>query len=494
MSTLPLFLLNPGLVTNPVAGVSPPSDFLNDLIAISMVLFMLSVIVEKITALIRKYAPFKMGMWLSKRNVKFWQNIGKKSPLKQVPLKKIIEREVYSLSFIIGLFIAVTFRVDLFRMISAENAKDVLFWTKPKWDSYDGFWDTLLLVISLGLTGFFLTFGSKFFHDLLETLFQVRDVKQKLQDENTFNQGSIASFDEFFKTSYATMVDTAITQNQQLLTSPDMIGPPRHGKMLKNGQWVDCIEIHLTGAATGTIPPSVVATLNSGQKVSVPVNIISDIGTIKVLSSQGDTVDATTNPTYQGTICCRIVGPDTVKKLLTCSHVIVGGSGKNFFGAISPPIAAQVGGIAGAQFVWAQCDISHDMALLTAADNAFNYAIQPGKPRVLGAPDLMKTVTVVRQGGNTIKGKIVNYCVTDKIPIRYTEGFLGVINLIVLSNVTTNGDDVTYVTLTAGGDSGSAVYDTNNNPIGMIIAGDDKFSYALSLVSVLNSIQSTITT
>jgi hypothetical protein len=480
------------IATAPASAASQAPDFLDDLIAINIILFILSVIVEKITNLIRQYAPFRLGKALTNKKFGVWQNIGKKSPKADVPLKKIIEREVQSLSFMVGLGIAIAFRVDLFAMISSPNARDELFWSCAKWHSYEGFFGVLLLVISLGLSGFFLTFGSKFFHDLLDILFEVKNAKKKLADPTTFQQDNIKSFDDFLKTSYSSMIDTAIAQNLQLLSSPDRVGSPSHGQMFSDGQWRDCIDVHISTANTGQIPQSVTAKLDSGQMIKVPVNIVTMLGVALPLVGQGNTVDATASPTFKGTICCQVQDNAGTKQLLTCSHVVFNGAGKNSFGAINPPLAGDVGGIPGFQFTWAKCDMNYDIALLGPPGGVFSYIIPPGTPRKLSALDLNKNVSIVRQGGTITTGKIVNYCVTDMVPIKYSDGTFGVANLIVLANVSVIGGVTTYTPVTVAGDSGSCVYDDANNPIGMIIAGDLKFSYALSLVTVLTELKSTL--
>src|SRR5258705_12472091 len=89
------------------ANSSSP-NILDSLISVTIILFILSVIVEKITQLIRKYSPFiKPNSKLHKTRLRtFWRNINK-SQKDHTDLDKKIEREVTSLSFILGLLIAV---------------------------------------------------------------------------------------------------------------------------------------------------------------------------------------------------------------------------------------------------------------------------------------------------------------------------------------------------------------------------------------------------
>ncbi|MEO6670133.1 MAG: hypothetical protein ABIN36_11695 [Ferruginibacter sp.] len=129
-------------------------DILDSMIAIAIILFILSMIVEKITQLIRNYSPFNKST--------FWKNIKRRQTGKNASFDKIIEREVISLSFMLGSLIALAFRVDLFMMIASGDPRTVLFWNPDI--SYTDL-QKALFVISIPLTGLFLSFGSKFFHD-----------------------------------------------------------------------------------------------------------------------------------------------------------------------------------------------------------------------------------------------------------------------------------------------------------------------------------------
>src|SRR5437899_99248 len=110
-------------------------SILDSLISVVIILFILSVIVEKITQLIRRYAPFiKPGSKIRKTRLgsyasSYWRNINKKQKGVFPEVDKRVEREVTSLSFVIGLAIALLFRVDLFKMFKEPDPRSVLFWS-----------------------------------------------------------------------------------------------------------------------------------------------------------------------------------------------------------------------------------------------------------------------------------------------------------------------------------------------------------------------------
>ncbi len=484
--------------TTAAAGADKPgSSILDSLIAVVIILFIISVITEKITQFFRRYAPFldRGGMMRNTPVQTVWRNIGRKNTGTDSEKDKQVEREVNSLSFIIGLVIAIAFHVDLFRMFMPGDPRDVLFWSADKWAAYNGFWDYLLLALSLGLTGFFLTFGSKFFHDLLDNLLQIKNLKRKMLDDNTYGGENIQQIDEYLDKSYGSLIEEAIKQNSPVLTHRSVTTPPMHGRMMRNGRLVDCIDIHVDGTDAGTIPSTVQVKMSKGQVVTVPVNIIYSVEKAKAHAAQGSTAASAASADFQGTVCCKVKGlQDGTESLLTCSHVLTDGSRKNFFGRLVNPQPALTAGTANGSFTWAVCDNQIDAALISNITNAFAYQLVPGKPRALSPADILTTrVRVVRQAGRGIaEGTVVNYSCPGAIPIQYSDGDTGVINLILLANVAMAETGNAYTTLTAPGDSGACVYDDNGSPVGMIIAGNSMFSYAIPMVSLLQRLNASI--
>jgi hypothetical protein len=472
------------------------TDLLDSLIAISIILFILSVIVEKITQLVRKYSPFIKPQHTTLQKTpaaRVWRNINRKQSGDDPEADKTVEREVNSLSFIIGLLIALAFRVDLFKMMKATDPRDVLFWDDKV--SYTGL-EMWLFVLSISLTGFFLTFGSKFFHDLLDTLFQVKNLKRKMSDENTYRAETIEQFDEYVEKTYTGIIEMAINQNRDKFSSPLIVSAPMHGKMYYNNRLADCIDVHVEGNDRGNIPFAVQVKMDKGQVVTVPVNVIFEVEKPTVLVMQGDPVAAQSSAQFKGTICCKLKrNADNKICLLTCSHVMTGGSGKNFFGTVDPAVSADVADEPGGSFIWALCNDRFDIALLEPGAQDFNYQFKPANVRTVTPSDIQSVkIKVVRQQGRGVnEGVIVNHRAPRPVTIQYNDGEYGMLNLLLLSNLTKNGDATVYTSLTTAGDSGACVFDENNHPIGMIVAGNSKFSYAIPMADILIKTNTVIT-
>ena len=469
---------------------------LDSLIAVSIILFILSVIVEKVTQLVRKYSPFIKPHHTTLKKTyaaTVWRNINRKQTGNDAEIDKAVEREVNSLSFIIGLVIALAFRVDLFKMLKENDPRDVLFWdTKIEYSTLEMF----LFILSVSLTAFFLTFGSKFFHELLDTLFQVKNLKRKMSDENLYQAETIHQFDEYLEKSYTNIIETAIAQNKNKFSGSNILGHPMHGKMNYNNRLTDCIDIHVMGNERGDIPYAVQVKMDKGQVITVPVNVIFEVDKPTALVKQGGTIAAQSSAEFKGTICCKVKRNDDNKTcLLTCSHVMTGGSGKNFFGAVNPAVAANVDDAADGGFIWAMCNDRFDIALLEPGEQSFDYEFKPGNVRAVSAADIQSVkIKVVRQQGRGVnEGVIVNHRAPRPVAIQYNDGEYGMLNLILLSNVKQDGGSAAYTTLTTAGDSGACVYDENNHPIGMIVAGNSKFSYAIPMADILIKTNSVIT-
>lgn len=472
------------------------TDVLDSMISVTIILFILSTIVEKLTNLIRKYSPFiRPGDCMHGKTIsRVWRNIRKKQ-MSSSRMDDRIEREVNSLSFVIGLLIAIIFCVDLFQMFVSPNPSDYLYWTEPRWKWYwaKGEWGYRIpiLLISFCLTAFFLTFGSKFFHDLLDNLFQVKNLKRKLNDQNTFTADNIQQFDEFLNKSFSDIIQLAIDQNRALLSVPDAVSPPMHGRLKQNDRLIDCIDIHLSGTSRGNLPQSVLARLDSGRTVVIQLNVIVGVEKPTVSVLQGDTTANKKNAGFKGTICCKVI-KDGREGLLTCSHVATGGRPDNLQGDITPE-PAKIGGADDGDFTFAICTDEFDVAILSPDSTSFNYRINPARERSPSLSDILHTnVRVVCRDKDFKTGTIVNDRVLEPIEIDYKGGKHSLMNLLVISKVSEANNTLTYSRVTVPGDSGACVYDENDMPIGMIVAGNNKFSYAIPIVRILNKLSATI--
>jgi len=87
--------------------------------------------------------------------------------------EKTRERKIFLISLLSGEIVAFALKADLFRII--EDGK--IGWNNQS--------DNLLWIVGCIFTGFFLSWGSKFWHDLLGILLQVKNLRKAYAEEKT---------------------------------------------------------------------------------------------------------------------------------------------------------------------------------------------------------------------------------------------------------------------------------------------------------------------
>lgn len=87
--------------------------------------------------------------------------------------EKVRERKIFLISLLSGEIVAFALKADLFQII--ENGK--IGWNQNS--------NGLLWIVGCLFTGFFLSWGSKFWHDLLGILFEVKNLRKAYAQEKT---------------------------------------------------------------------------------------------------------------------------------------------------------------------------------------------------------------------------------------------------------------------------------------------------------------------
>ncbi|QTE38586.1 hypothetical protein J3L18_05795 [Mucilaginibacter gossypii] len=178
---------------------------------------------------------------------------------------------------------------------------------------------------------------------------------------------------------------------------------------------------------------------------------------------------------------------------MTCAHIYTGGpfvqlNGEN---TLKP---ALTDGLLDGNFHYSLFDDEFDLALYTPDDQNLNYVIQPKTPRTINSSDVRITeIRIVCGGGRIARGKITKERASNPVPITYGRLPAHSLNgLMMLSSYTDVNDINTYSSLTRQGDSGSCVYDDQDRPIGMVVAGNNRFTYAIPMSTILNKLSATI--
>lgn len=150
------------------------------LISIVVTLFMLSLITEKISNFI-------------KLNI---HSLSLKIP-DDAEWEKKREKKIQLMSGIVGILVALTCNADFFYLIKAEGKMIAL-------NSITDF--SIMGIVGCIITGLFLSQGSKFFHDLLDTLLYYKNVKRALYSKQELENKLLQSPESFSATTFIAKV------------------------------------------------------------------------------------------------------------------------------------------------------------------------------------------------------------------------------------------------------------------------------------------------
>jgi hypothetical protein len=454
---------------------------IENLTAIGIILFILSLITEKITILIRKHTPHFSDI------INTFLNLFRK---KKKTLKKLSSqiseekkaKEIMLFSFIVGTLVAFISNANIFILFRATDYSNMLF------EPFNFEWDWK--AVGFIFTGLFLSLGSKFFHDLLDTLLQIKNLKRKMNDEKTYQIETIKEFDEYLKLTEGELVRMALRENIEYLKSHDNVGCVGLGMVTIGENKVKCVSVNLRDGDDKKIPKNLYITLPSGRPLNIPVDITKNTGLAKIHLSPGDKIAKKNHEKKFGTFGCVLRKIKTGKEfLLTCSHVLTGGSSEDYGDGIpKKEEVVQVIDENGSVIIgkWASATRTKylDIATISPIDSdVTNYF--DGHKFQTSAKVSEKDVNSVEvmlcgaRSGKVKRGVIAKVdCI---VPVAYVDETVTMEGLISISEKM-NGEDTS---ITKEGDSGAIILDSNWNVLGMIVAGDEKFSYAIPMEPIL---------
>lgn len=144
-------------------------------IAVTMVLLILSMITEKIG----NFVKMSEVKWIKKRMA--------------CANEKERERKIQTMSIGVGIGVALVAKANIFAIYS--TAEFEFFWNEK--DISSGFLHFFSTLTGSLFCGLFLSLGSKFFHDLLDMLLQVKNLKRKLVSKEEIKLDTIEEYDKY---------------------------------------------------------------------------------------------------------------------------------------------------------------------------------------------------------------------------------------------------------------------------------------------------------
>lgn len=368
--------------------------------------------------------------------------------------------------------------------------------------------DDVFAVISRLLLGtLLLAFGSKFWHDMLDLVFYYKKVKQISAGGNLHKFDEVKLLEEHVDIHGSELARRCMYQNANLL---DKIPNSSYGIMplSKNGKLEYVIAVFCDSEDDKkaiSVPPFLTYRSHSGIIYQVPIEIIVTGETVTqqepIRFIAGEAIANAQTPSNKGTFGCLMMQRNSetnVSKavILTCYHVvkIKGMSWEEFIPKDS--VQSEVIGltdnnaIAIGTLKKGERTRFHDIALIqpSSLDNVENIVYQtisiPQKFRKVTSEDVEKNIRVRFRGINAPADRVAKLIAREyperiKYPGDKDKHLLS--NLLVIS---ANVSD--YENPSAGGDSGAIVYDDDNYAIGMIVAGNKKFGFAIPFSEIVD--------
>jgi hypothetical protein len=347
------------------------------------------------------------------------------------------------------------------------------------------------------ITALALTLGAPFWFDLLRKLISIRGTGVNPDEENRVNkiQGSQATpvRGAVNANPVAVPVDEApagdIIEEAIRVYGPKIRQIPGVRAVLKGlSNGVRCVQVNVLDGLTRQEVERQFAALQVGGIALAPVVVVTGVP-VTQQATKG-TISNKSGLNSFGSVGCVLQHKVTGSRhLLSCWHVMKGNlrydqddNARTIVDKHNKDVAIRwAGGISGAfDFALAEC-LSNSLS----NSNLFQaLGFQGGRYRPVTDVDVNTQIKV--RYYDSIKNKIRDgkiYTDTPSVSIRYADNrFRDVEDLLVL----TNDSSGTEITISQPGNSGSVVFDREGFAIGMIIAGDNQYTYAIKLSNVFD--------
>ena len=394
--------------------------------------------------------------------------------------EKVRERKIQQLSIIVGIAVALVAKANLFNFFKVDFK---LFWAT---EDFKGL--TLLSnIVGSIVSGLFLSLGSKFFHDLLDILLQIKNLKRKLNDKEDWNfsspeevtqyinesetkriEGALQVFiDKFMKIENVTTVFSVFENDNPVIkvgvnnnfNSDNLIPKKVYYSWFKNIPKEASVQI------VKGFQPITHAKIYPADKISNLANL-SNVG-----SMGGKVYDIATDEEY----------------FISCFHVVK--TNKHKWENTKP---TENKNVADKTLENSNCgliittirDDEVDVAVMkTVNDFEISPAISgigtPFYSRTITSEDKTKKLKVFMKGGISGYREGIVIDNSAKVKIGYQDGSENEFKkLIVISGTS-------HATFSQPGDSGSFVLDTDNYLIGMVVGGFENTSYLMPIETIL---------
>jgi hypothetical protein len=462
-------------------------DMIQQIIQLTTILFLLSMVCERIADFLKYYLSDSQLLGIPKDFFKIGDTITKfpKDDAKeQARAFRIMKINVWS-----GILLASILKADLIKIFNNITEPGItLGWNNIS--SYETL-DFVLLPFGIILTGCFISFGSKFWHDLLDILYQIKNTKRVLADPETYKVDNVKTLQKLFDTYQSDFIKAAYLEAKTKYMAMDSV--KAIGIKSNDLGYYFEITVSQNEPAIGQYYQYL---LDDGTPQNIPIKIVvvSDkiIAHSVDLSAKVFDINQQDNWGTLGVIVKPLDNSSTKRYLLTCCHNVVKPIRKVLENEPNPVKAGTIDTTTTEIGTVIKADRDHEMDAALIEIDTLNKKINnsvpqmgnPQKPRQLLNKDA-GNVTVFIYGAKSgvenksvLKGVVTS--IYSTIKVTYSNEEFTLINTIAISN---NGRAISQ-----GGDSGACVLDSDNNVIGLVVAGNSQVTYALPITTLLTKL------
>lgn len=474
---------------------------------IVITLFVLSMISERLT----NFLKLNLQVWFPdpRRDPEYYQKvppwrkrIGRCLLLKNLmrveqddDMEKARAGGVINLAVICGVLVAIMANADFFYIIVHGHTRSEYWVGTFPWEGW-GWLEFLKKVagrcIGWMLTGLFISLGSKFWHDLLDLLLYSSNLKRKLSDPNTFLSESASEVREFVELTPRELGNMALGQYAAELRKQPHVLDVVFGKKQVRGVVRDALIVYVT--ETPAVQPSagVEVRLASGRKVRVPV-VYEAIGRLpEAQFALGDSLRRS-GSAFDGTLGCIFQGRDPASGdlsyfALTCNHVFTDNTTTEGSGGWIDNGTVRIKNHVLGKWRYGLFNRAFDIALVAIDPGQIGkYSDQfalnlKASVRVLTDADVAARLALTRHStkrDSPAKGRLAAI-LESEFQIKYNDKNHGIAGLLEIAGFESGRPRA----ISRKGDSGALVYDDNGELAGMIIAGNDEYSYAIPMTTI----------
>ncbi len=456
---------------------------MDNTIQVVIVLFILSMISERMASFVKlQYSEQTFLKFIKFGNLRI------KTTNKNE--EKNRELRILKINFFCGIMLAILLNANLLLILQHfDNPSDALGWgnfvAEIKGKGFlQVFKSVVLRIPGCILTGLFISLGSKFWHDLLDMLYETKELKGKLNDLKDSEINGVNELDSFYQQNELEIIRKEAESQLMRYQGVSFIEiPPDKKQVIVHGKDPNL-----------KLPPQLC--YRYGKIKTLPIttsNNQEEITTMSLSLGFGDEI-ANESPagTNAGSLGCIVKKRQSgLEYILTCYHVVKndgfdwelfnsGDGDKNVVHPLNgPDIVGEISQAIRNNFI--------DVALILPNKNVSvsnlhsNIGYIPNDPRVLTDDDV-NNQTVVKMVG--LKSGYREGYIADvhrQAYIKYIDGYHTLYDLIVIKSF----DNRRF---SQGGDSGSIIIDGLGYAIGLLVAGNNNISFAIPLNSVFNQL------